>query len=60
MGGWTFVECGGMEVDLGVGEGGVGIDEERDPILIGVAGFLENPTVMGVGALVERMFGMAR
>ena len=43
-----------------MGESGVGIDEERDPMLIGVAGFLEDPTVMGVETLVETMLGIAR
>ena len=49
----------GTEIGLGVGEG-VGIGEERKPILTGVAGFLEELTVMGVDTLVDTMFGMAR
>lgn len=44
---------------LGVDDG-VRMDEEREPILMGVAGFLEDPKVMGFAALVETMFGMAR
>ena len=48
-----------MEIGLGVGEG-AGMDEEREPMLIGVAGFLEVPIVMGVGTLDRTMFGMAR
>ena len=50
----------GTEISLGVGERGVGIDEERDPMLIGVAGFLKVPTVMGVETLVEMTLGMGR
>ena len=38
----------------------MGIGEERKPILTGVTGFLEEPTVMGVDTLVDTMFGMAR
>ena len=49
----------GTEIGLGVGEG-VGIGEERKPILTGVAGFLEELTVMGVDTLVDTMLGMAR
>ena len=60
VGGWTSVEREGTEIGLGVGEGGVEIDEERNPMVIGVAGFLEDPTVIGVNALVEAMFGTAR
>lgn len=56
----TSVEREGTEIGTGVGEEGVRIDEEREPMLIGVAGFLENPTVMGVELLVEAMLGMAR
>lgn len=56
----TLLEREGAEIGLGVGEGGIRIDEERDPILIGVAGFLEDPTLMGVEALVETMLGMTR
>jgi hypothetical protein len=47
-------------VGVGEGEGGMGIDEERDPMVIGVAGFLEDPTVMGVETLFGTTFGMAR
>jgi len=53
------VERDGMGMGLGVGEG-AGIDEEREPMLIGVAGFLEDPTAIGVDTLVKTMFGMAR
>lgn len=60
VGGWTSVEREGTEIGLGAGEGVVGIDEGRNPMAIGVAGFLEDPTVMGVDALVETMFGIAR
>ena len=56
----TSAEREGTETGLGVGEGGIKIEEERDPILIGVAGFLEDPTLMGVETLVETMLGMAR
>ena len=59
MGGWTSVEREGTEIGLGVGEGR-GIDEERDPMLMGVAGLLEDPTAIGVDTLVETMFGMTR
>ena len=59
VGGWTPMGREGMGIGLGVGEGG-GIDEEREPILMGVAGFLEGPTMMGVGTLVRTMFGMPR
>jgi len=59
VGGWTFVEREGVGIGFGVGEGG-GMDEEREPMLIGVAGFLEDPTAMGVCALDMTMFGMAR
>lgn len=57
---WIPVEREGTEMGVGVSEGGVGIDEERDPMLIGVAGFLEDPTAMGVETLVETMLGIAR
>lgn len=60
VGGWVLAECEGTEMGLGDGEGGIGIDEERDPMLIGVAGFLEVPTVMGVDPLTETMFGITR
>lgn len=50
----------GTEIGVGVGEEGVRMDEEREPMLIGVAGFLENPTIMGAEPLVEVMLGMAR
>ena len=56
----TSIEREGTETGLGAGEGGMKIEEERDPILIGVAGFLEDPTLMGVETLVETMLGMAR
>ena len=46
-------------MSFGVGEG-AGIDEERELMLMGVAGFLEDPTVMGVDTLANTMFGMAR
>ena len=59
VGGWTLVERDGVGMGLGKGEGG-GIDEEREPMLMGVAGFLEDPTVMGVGALDRTMFGITR
>ena len=42
-----------------MGEGLIGTDEERDPMLIGVAGFLENPAEIGVGTLAVTMFGIA-
>ena len=45
---------------VGVGEGGIWIDEERDPMLMGVAGFLEVPTEMGVETLTVMIFGIAR
>lgn len=56
----TSVERGGTKIGLGVGEEGIRTDEERDPILMGVAGFLEDPTLMGVETLVETTLGMAR
>lgn len=46
--------------EIGLGGGGIGIAEERNPILIGAPGFLEVPTVTGVDALVETMFGITR
>ena len=61
VGGWTSVEREGMEIALGAGVGeGARVDVGRGPMLRGVAGLLEDPTVMGVDALVETMFGMAR
>ena len=54
------VEREDTEIGLGVGEGGIKTDDERDPMLMGVAGFLEDPTLMGVETLVETMLGMAR
>jgi hypothetical protein len=59
VGGWTSVEREGTEIGLGVGEGR-GMDEERDLMLMGVAGLLEDPTAIGVDTLVETMFGMTR
>ena len=56
---WTLVEREGVGMVLDVGEG-AGMDEDREPMLIGVAGFLEVPTVIGVGTLDRTMFGMAR
>lgn len=56
---WGSVERDDTEIGLGVGEG-ARIDEEREPILIGVAGFLEGLMAMGVDTLVDTMFGMAR
>lgn len=60
VGGWTSAEREDTGIGLGVGEDGVGMDEERDPMLIGVAGFLEDPIVMGVETLLETTLGMAR
>jgi hypothetical protein len=59
VGGWTSVEREGTKIGLGVGEGR-GMDEERDPMLMGVAGLLEDPTAIGVDTLVKTMFGMTR
>lgn len=56
----TSAERGGTEIGLGVGEEGTRTDEERDPILMGVAGFLEDPTLMDVETLVETTLGMTR
>ena len=53
------MEREGMGIGLGVCDG-AGIEEEREPMLIGVAGFLEDPTAMGVGALVRTIFGITR
>lgn len=50
----------GADKGLGVGVDGIGTDEERDPILIGVGGFLEDPIEMGVETLAVTMFGIAR
>ena len=52
----------GTEIGLGVGVGvdSTAMDEERDPILIGVASLLEDPTIMGVDTLAERMLGITR
>ena len=59
VGGWT--SAGREDADIGLGvEDGVRMGDERDPMLIGVAGFLEDPIVMGVGALLETTLGMAR
>lgn len=58
--GWTSVEREGTDIGLGAGEGGIGMDEERDPMLIGVAGLLEDPTVIGVETLFETTFGITR
>jgi hypothetical protein len=60
VGGCTSVERESTEVGLGVDDEGGRMDEERDPILMGVAGLLEGPTLMGVEALVETMLGMPR
>lgn len=55
-----MIEREGVEIGLGVDEDGVGTDEERDPILIGVAGFLEIPIAIGVDTLADTVFGTAR
>jgi len=55
-GGWILVKREGVGIEVGVGEGG-GMEEDREPMLIGVAGFLEDPTVMGVGVPGRTMFG---
>ena len=60
MGSWAFVGRKGADKGLSVGVGGIGTEEERDPILTGVGGFLEVPTEMGVETLAVTMFGIAR
>ena len=59
VGSCTSVVRGGTKTGLGVEEC-IRTDEERDPILMGVAGFLEDPILMGVETLVGTMLGMAR
>ena len=54
------MEREGAEIALGVGEGGMGMDEERDPTVMGVGGFLEDPTAIGVETLAVTTFGIAR
>jgi hypothetical protein len=60
VGRWAVVGREEAEKGRGVGVGGIGTDEERNPILIGVGGFLEDPTEMGVETLAVTMFGIAR